>query len=198
METKWSGHLILLMGPTGSGKGELARHALVTFPEVHLAVSCTTRAPRPGEQDGVHYYFIDQDTFEAKVKADEFLEWAEFGGNRYGTLKTEVANRLQGGEIILNEIELQGVEALRALIPEAYRTVVYVEAGDWEALKARPQARAPISDDELARRHERYLEEIRSKPYADHIINNQDGQLAAAKAVFSTIISDIITSTKTE
>jgi guanylate kinase len=193
MESEITGHLILLMGPTGSGKGELVRHALSQFPEIHLAVSCTTRAPRPGEEDGIHYHFIDAATFQQKIDAGDFLEWAPFGGNRYGTLKSEVVDRLKRGEIILNEIELQGVEALRTLIPKEYRTVVYVEAGDWEALSARAMARAPISEAELSHRHERYQEEIQSKPYADFVVDNHDGQLPAAKATFTNIITQIIT-----
>ncbi len=184
------------MGPTGSGKGSIVSYIREQFPEVYYAVSCTTRAPRPGEQHGVEYYFIDREEFERRIEAHEFLEWAEFGGNLYGTLKSEVVERLVDGQIIINEIELQGIEILKDILTAEHRTIIYIEAGDWETLKARAQARAPISEEELAGRYERYVIEIQAKPYADIVIDNTDGQLETARAQTTQIVEQIIASTK--
>lgn len=181
------------MAPTGSGKGVLEQHVFTKFPQIKFAVSCTTRDLRPGEQDGVQYHFITREAFEEKIQQGAFLEWAEFSGNLYGTLKSEVEDSLNRGEIILNEIELQGVEALKKLIPKEQRTIIYVEAGGWEVLKARALSRAPISEEHLQLRYERCLEEQKSKPHADYVIDNQDGQIEEAKAQLEEIITAIIT-----
>lgn len=196
METEISGHVVLLMGPTGSGKGTLVKHIQETFPDIEFAVSCTTRERRPNETDGVEYHFITNADFELRIARGDFLEWAEFSGNKYGTLRSEIVDRLVAGQVVLNEIELQGVQQLLPLIPEAHRTLVYVEAGDWESLKARALARAPISEAHLALRRERYLEEVQMKPYADVIIDNGDGMLEGAKETFAAVIANIVSDLK--
>jgi len=190
-ENKINGHIILLMGPMGSGKGTLVKHLKEIFPKLQFSISCTTRGMRPGETDGVEYYFISRDSFDQKIEAGEFLEWAEFSGNKYGTLKSEIVDRLTTGQVILNEIELQGIKQLLVIIPEKNRTLVYLEAGDWESLKARALKRAPISDEHLALRYERYLEEIKMKPYADIVIENNDGNFDAAKNEFANLVGNI-------
>ncbi len=191
-----TGHLVLIMAPTGSGKGELVRYIFARFPELTYSVSCTTRAPRPGETHGKEYCFIDRPEFEEKIKTGDFLEWAEFGGNLYGTPISEVIDRLQDGQVVISEIELQGVEALKRLIPEAHLTIVYIEAGGWEVLKERALRRAPISDEELEKRRQHYLEESGFKKYADYVIHNYDGELEKAKQEFEEIIGNIIKQTK--
>ncbi|MBX9906857.1 guanylate kinase [Patescibacteria group bacterium] len=192
MLTESAGHLILLMAPMGSGKNALKDAAKQAYPEIVFLVSCTTRTPRPGEVEGREYYFLSRDVFMEKVHAGEFVEWAEFGGNLYGTLKSEILEPLEEGRVVLNEIELQGVEQLRALIPKENRTVVYIEAGDWEALRERALKRAPMSDEELEKRHARYLIERESKKIADVIIENYDGGLAAAQKAFVDLVGGVI------
>lgn len=187
-----TGHLILVMGPTGSGKGSILTAVLEACPDVYFAVSCTTRAPRPGEVHGSDYYFITREEFDRRIEAHEFLEWAEFGGNRYGTLKSEVTERLIDGQIIINEIELQGIESLKKIISADHRTVLYVEAGDWDVLQARALARAPMPNEELTRRLERYHEEVKAKPFADIIIENTEGRLEIAKTEAIKIVQNII------
>lgn len=183
------------MAPTGSGKGELVKYVKATFPEVYFSVSCTTRAMREGEAEGVNYYYLTREEFEGKIKNEEFLEWAEFGGNLYGTLKSEIVERLHDGKIVLNEIELQGVELLKPLIPEEHRTIIYIDAGGWEVSKRRALARGPMSEDELQLRYERYVKEAAAKPEADVVIENPDGKLDEAKAALGKVIADIINST---
>jgi len=190
------GHLILLMAPTGSGKGSLEKHIFAEFPELVFSVSCTTREPRPGEKDGVNYHFLTKEEFQKKIDEDEFLEWAEFGGHLYGTLKSEILDRLKDGQVILNEIELQGVEALQKLIPREHLSIVYIEAGGWDVLKRRAQARAPISDEELELRHQRFVIESQWKPYADYVVENYENKLEEAKQQFADIVRSILTKVK--
>ena len=131
------GHLVLIMAPTGSGKGILISHIESLFPDIARTISCTTRDKRPSEHEGVDYYYSSREEFTKRIEDGKFLEWAEFSGNLYGTLKSELVERLQKGEVVLCEIELQGVLQLMELIPKEYRTLIYIEAGDWEILKKR-------------------------------------------------------------
>ena len=112
-----TGHAVVVMAPMGSGKGTLIRDALEVYPQLAITVSCTSRKKRPREIDGKHYHFITKDEFQAKIEAGDFLEWAEFASNYYGTLKSEIVPRLQNGQVVLLEIEVQGVEQLLKLIP---------------------------------------------------------------------------------
>lgn len=187
------GHLILIMAPSGSGKGTLITHLRETFPQITHTISCTTRARRPQETDGVEYCFLSREQFEEKVENREFIEWAEYGGNLYGTLRADLETRLTKGELVLCEIEVQGVLQLLKLIPEQYRTVIYVDGGDWEVLKKRACDRSPLTEAELALRHERYLEETAHKGLADVVVHNQEGKLEEAKTHITVIVDNIIT-----
>lgn len=186
------GHLVLVMAPMASGKGSLITYVQSVFPQVTRITSCTTRPMRPGETDGVDYCFISRSEFQRKIKQEEFIEWAEFSNNLYGTLKSDLINRLQKGEIVINEIDLQGVLQLRELVPREQYTIIYVDAGDWETLTARALARAPISEEHLALRHKRYEEESAFKNNADFIIQNNDGQFEDAKAKICAVIEGIV------
>mgnify|MGYP005849090773 CR=1 FL=1 len=188
MEIDLKGHLILIMAPSGSGKGLLIDHIRTNVPEVYLAISCTTRNPRPGEVDGEVYYFLTEAEFEEKIQNDEFLEWAEFSGNKYGTLKSEILEPMREGKVVLREVELQGILAIRELIPKSKRTIVYIEAGSWEVLQERIVKRAPISEEHLKMRQERYLEESKWKAFADKVIENNEGRLEEAKQELEDLI----------
>jgi guanylate kinase len=181
------GQVVVVMAPMGSGKGTIVHHALASYPKMQHTISCTSRAKRPGEVDGEHYHFVTREEFEQKIAAGEFIEWAEFAGNIYGTLKSEIVPRLQNGQVVIAEIELQGVEQLLTLLPREQMTIVYIEAGGWEVLRARAEARAPMTEAELAARHERFLIEQKAKPLADVVINNE-GDIAIAHAEFAQVI----------
>jgi guanylate kinase len=191
MEQTYSGHVVIVMAPMGSGKGTLIKAAEAKFPDMRNTISCTTRAPRPGEVDGREYHFITSAKFDAKVAEGAFLEWAHFGLNRYGTLKSEILPHLEAGRVVIAEIELQGVEQLHALLPAENITTVYIDAGGWEVLRARALARAPIAEEELTKRYERYLIEIESKPIADIIIDNSGTDSGPAEAEFITLLQNI-------
>jgi len=195
MERSLRGHLILVMAPMASGKGRLIAYAISKFPEIKRIVSCTTRAKRPGESEGKDYFFISRKEFEQKIQSGEFMEWAEFSGNLYGTLKSELVTHLELGDVVINEIDLHGVQNLISLIPRENLTVIYIDAGDWETLKARALSRAPMSEEELALRYTHYLEEIAYKHNADFIIENNDTQLEEAKEKIESIVSAIISRT---
>jgi guanylate kinase len=188
-----TGHVVMIMAPMGSGKGSLIAHALETLPLVTRTVSCTTREKRPKEQEGVDYYFITREAFEEKIEAGAFLEWAEFSGNLYGTLRSELLSLLEHGHVVICEIDMQGVVQLSDLIPRENRTLVYIEAGDWECLKARALGRAPISEAELGLRFERYLHEREYAHTADVVIHNNDGEVEEAKKHLVSVLEDIIT-----
>lgn len=191
MEYEIHGHALIVMAPTGSGKGTLIGHALQAFPELVTTVSCTTRSMRPGEVNGREYHFISATEFDQKITEGEFIEWATYGLNRYGTLKSEIMPPLQAGKMVLLEIEVQGVEQLHTLLPKSRMTVMYIEAGGWEVIKARVLARAPIDALELEKRHERYLKEVEFKAHADIVIDNSGSDIETAKEQFITIIRNI-------
>jgi guanylate kinase len=183
------GHIIVVMAPMGSGKGTLIRRALTDHADIYETVSCTSRAIRPGEVDGKHYHFVTVEEFSKKIENGDFLEWAEFAGNKYGTLKSEIIPKLADRQVVIVEIELQGVEQLLKLLPRDHMTITYVEAGGWEVLKKRAEERAPMSDEEMAGRHERYLIEKQSKPLADVIIDNSE-DIEIGHAGFEKVIEE--------
>lgn len=114
-----AGNLFIVAAPSGAGKTTLVRQLLERQPAVALSISHTTRAPRPGEEDGRAYHFVDGETFRAMVARNEFLEWAEVHGNCYGTSRTWIADRLAAGGDVLLEIDWQGAQQVRRLFPAA-------------------------------------------------------------------------------
>lgn len=184
------------MAPMGSGKGTIIKSALRAFPHIKTSVSCTTRSQRPGEVNGREYHFITSADFDEKIAGGEFLEWAHFGLHRYGTLKHEIIPHLKNGEVVIAEIELQGVEQLHTLLPKENITTVYIEAGGWEKLRARALARAEISEAELAKRYERYLIEKESKSIADVVIDNTANGSQSAEKDFISLLEHIFKTIK--
>ncbi|MFZ1074851.1 MAG: guanylate kinase [Minisyncoccia bacterium] len=196
MEPHITGKIILVFGPSGSGKGELMRYALSLYPELRFPVSSTTRSMRPGETNGKEYHFVTREEFERERDSGQFLESAEYGGNLYGTPKREVLDALSSGHVVLHEIEMQGVQAIEKLLPKEALRTVFVDAGSWEELRARILARAPIPETELEKRKVRYEHETAYKNNADVIISNRNGELDAAKDKFSALVGSVIREAK--
>lgn len=187
-----SGTFVLVIGPTGSGKSTLMKHVTEQFPELVFPQSYTTRTRRTDHIEGNHYTFITTEAFKQKVEAGEFLEWAEYSGNYYGTLKSEVETQLSEGKILLKEMEVQGARQIRNLIPKEQLLTVFISSGDWTDLEARVRARAPITEEELALRKKRYEDEITFKNEADKVILNTEGRKEEAKAEFKNLIQSVI------
>ncbi len=185
------GKLILVVAPSGSGKNTLIHFAERVLPNLPRLVTCTTRAPRPGEVEGVDYHFLTPEAFDAAIERGEFLEWATYGEHRYGTLKATIERYLATGALLLATIDVQGVREVLSLLPESEVATIYIDAGHWESLAARISARAPISDTELEHRRVRFEDEATFKPEATHIIENHDGQLDKAQQAFVTLIKSL-------
>jgi guanylate kinase len=162
--------VFVITGPSGVGKGTLIRGLLERVPDLELSVSATTRAPRPGERDGVDYHFLTPETFERHGQAGDFVEHASYSGNRYGTLRSELERRLRRGTPVVLEIEVQGARQVRAAMPEAI--AVFIAPPSREALRARLVGRgtdAPEQVDERMRTAERELE---AQPEFAHVVIN--------------------------
>ncbi|MEV6746657.1 guanylate kinase [Streptomyces sp. WC2508] len=142
--------LTVLSGPSGVGKSTVVAHMRKVHPEVWLSVSATTRKPRPGERNGVHYFFVDNEEFDKLIANGELLEWAEFAGNRYGTPRRAVLDRLEAGEPVLLEIDLQGARLVRQSMPDSQ--LVFLAPPSWEELVRRLTGRGTEAPEVIERR----------------------------------------------
>lgn len=171
-----TGRLIVLTGPSGVGKGTLLKALLARHPELYLSISATTRLPREGEVDGVHYYFYTRDRFEAKIQAGELLEWAEFAGNYYGTPTAPVRDQIDRGRTAILEIELAGARQVANICPNALR--IFILPPDLATLEARIRDRGTDPPAAIIRRLERAQVEIAAQDEFDYCIVNDDFQTA--------------------
>lgn len=174
-----TGRLIVLTGPSGVGKGTLLKSLLARHSELHYSVSFTTRSPRPGEIHGKHYYFTNRSQFEQMVAQGEFLEWAEFAGNYYGTPKKAVAEQILAGNSVLLEIELDGARQIHSFFPNALR--IFILPPSLEELEQRLRGRGQDSPEAIARRLRRAQEEIDAAGEFDIQIINDNLATAVEK-----------------
>ena len=165
--------LVVLAGPTAVGKGTVSTYIRENYPGVKLSVSATTRAPRPGEVDGISYFFVSDEEFDRMVDADEFLEWAVVHNqSRYGTPRTPVQQALDEGQSVLLEIDIQGARQVRASMPEA--VLVFLLPPTWEELVRRLIGRGTESSEEQARRLATAKVELKAQNEFDvRVVNNK-------------------------
>jgi len=171
------GSLFVIAAPSGAGKTSLVRALLEREPGIRLSVSYTTRPPRPGEIDGVHYRFVDQHRFDACRDANEFLEYAHVHGNWYATSATWLASEVGAGHEVLLEIDWQGAAQVRRLIPGA--VLIFILPPSLESLRERLEKRGQDTPEVIARRIEAAREEMRHCGDFDYVIINQDFATAA-------------------
>jgi guanylate kinase len=162
--------LFVITGPSGVGKGTLIRTLLQRVPELELAVSATTRRPRPGETQGVDYHFLSDDEFERRVQAGEFVEHAFYSGSRYGTLRSELEQRLAGGHPVVLEIEVQGARQIRDAMPEAVQ--IFIAPPSEDALRTRLVGRGTDDPEQVAARLQTAREEMRAQGEFGHVVVN--------------------------
>lgn len=174
--------LTVLAGPTAVGKGTVATYVRENFPEVSLSVSATTRAPRPGEVEGKHYYFVDDEQFDRMLASDGLLEWATVHNqNRYGTPRQPVLDAADRGELVLLEIDLQGARQVRAAMPDA--RLVFLAPPSWDELVRRLVGRGTEDEAERERRLATAKIELAAADEFDEIIVNDTVERAAQRLV---------------
>lgn len=166
------GKLIVLTGPSGVGKGTLLRSLVQRHPELYVSVSATTRSPRPGEIDGVDYFFVTRSKFERMIAAGELLEWAEFTGNLYGTPREAVENQIRQGRWVILEIELEGARQIHQTFPDAFR--IFILPPSMVELEGRIRSRGKDGEEAIARRMQRAQAEINAADEFDLQIVNDD------------------------
>ena len=164
------GQLYVFTGPSGTGKGTILGQVLEQDKNVFLSVSATTRAPRDGEQDGVHYYFLTHEAFEEKIKQGAFLEYAQYVGNYYGTLEAPVDQQLAQGRDVVLEIEVQGAMQIHNKRPDA--VMVFVAPPSMDELERRLRGRGTESDEKVQGRLQTARQEMGFANRFDYIITN--------------------------
>jgi guanylate kinase len=179
----------LILGPSGSGKGVVIEALKARHPDYVFPISCTTRTPRPGERDGEVYHFISQSEFEKRRKHGEFLEWAIVHDDHYyGTLKQSILDALYAGETLIREVDVQGMNSIRDVLPRASVVAIFLTTPSWEILKARILRRHQESEKELSQRRESYEKEMTEASKCDYIVHSVEGKIPEMVAEIEAII----------
>jgi guanylate kinase len=174
--------LIVLAGPTAVGKGTVVKYILEHYPNVHLSVSATTRAPRPGEVEGESYYFLTHEQFDAMIAAGDMLEYAVVHGqNKYGTPKQPVVAALAAGRQVILEIDIQGARQVKKAWPEA--KLVFIAPPSWDELVSRLKGRGTETAEEQARRLETAKLELSAQDEFDYVVINDEVARCASEVV---------------
>jgi guanylate kinase len=162
--------VFVITGPSGVGKGTLIRGLMERLEQLELSVSATTRAPRPGERDGVDYHFLTREEFDWRVADGDFVEHADYAGRSYGTLRSELEARVRAGTPVVLEIEVQGARQVRAAMPEAVQ--VFIAPPSLEALRTRLIGRGTDDAEEVERRLQVAEEELAAQPEFGYVVVN--------------------------
>jgi guanylate kinase len=173
--------VFVITGPSGVGKGTLIRELLSRVPDLELSVSATTRAPREGEENGRDYHFLTPEEFEQRVEEKDFLEFATYSGNRYGTLRSEVERCLEHGRSVVLEIEVQGAQQVRAAKPDSVQ--IFIAPPDPAVLRERLIGRGTDSTEAIDERLKVAEQELAAQDDFDHQIVNDDVSRASAELI---------------
>lgn len=187
-----TGNLIIISGPSGAGKGTLVDRLVARVPELWVSVSATTRAPRPGETEGEDYFFLSAEEFARRIEAEEFLEWAEVHGNRYGTLRSSVEAKMAEGRDVILEIDPQGAMQVKSLMPGA--VLVFIIAPSMDELERRIRGRGAETDEQVRVRLETAVHELELVGSYDYVVENDD--VARATDELVRIIESLAQRTK--
>ena len=171
------GKFILILGPSGSGKGTVLDYLKKKHPEFVFPVSCTTRNMRPGEKNGEVYFFVTPEEFKARIDGGEFLEYAcVHNDNYYGTLKAPIMEALECGKKVVREVDVQGVRSIREMFDRGIVVTIFLKA-DWEHLRNRILKRAPISEHELAERRISFDKEMLWENECDFVVESFENRI---------------------
>ena len=170
------GKLIVISGASGVGKGTVLGQMMKKRDDLYFSVSATTRAPRPGEVDGVHYFFISKECFEEMISQDEFLEYDAHAANYYGTLRGQAEAKQKKGHVLL-DIEPNGAAQVRKTAPDA--TLIFIMPPSMEELERRLRGRGDTSEEQIAMRMERAVWEMEQRSWYDHVVVNDDAERCA-------------------
>lgn len=173
--------VFVITGPSGVGKGTLIKELLREVPDLELSVSATTRGPREGEVSGCDYHFLTPEEFERRTEENDFLEWATYSGNRYGTLRSEVERRLEAGHSVVLEIEVQGAQQVRAAKPDSVQ--IFIAPPKAEVLRERLSERGTDSQEAIDERLKVAEQELAAQGDFDHCVVNDDVSRAADELV---------------
>lgn len=180
----------MIIGPSGVGKGSIISKLKETLNNTVFPVSFTTREMREGETDGQTYHFLSKNEFEKKIQNNELLEYALVHKKAYyGTDKATILNALQNNQNVIREIDFQGYESVKKLLPKSKYKTIFITAGDWETLQNRITSRSPISEEELQKRQQSFEIEKKYENEADYVVSNKDGELNTAVENIIKIIS---------
>ena len=166
------GMLLVISGPSGTGKGTLIERLMKEDPTLVFSVSATTRAPRPGEIDGVHYHFVTNERYDELVAENAFVEYANVHGNRYGTLRSEVYERLERGENVVLDIDVQG--ALNVIASEKEKVSIFILPPSMQELRSRLTGRGTETEEAIERRLHNAVWEISQKDKYEYKVINDD------------------------
>ena len=173
------GKLFVISGSSGVGKGTVINEFLRKHPEFRLSISCTTRGKREGEEHGVNYFFLSKEEFKNCIDNNEFLEWAEFSGNYYGTKKEFVEKCLANGENLILEIDTKGALNVKKLMPEAH--LIYIAPPSIEELEARLRGRHTETEEAIQKRLASIKLEIENSKHYDYVVVNDTVENAVKK-----------------
>lgn len=189
------GTFILILGPSGTGKGTVISHLRKVFPEAVFPLSCTTRSPRPREKDGEVYHFITKEDFKRRIDTGEFLEWAiVHNDNYYGTLKAPIEAALHEGKLVIREVDMQGVISIRAILGRENVKALFITSPSWESLKNRIQKRAPLPLEELEHRKMSFEKEMQFSKECDFVVMSEDGKIPEVCGEVEQILKDVLLS----